>query len=502
MSRDSASKTAFKQKIANLQKEKEALKRDLARLRREKFALASQMHRQEQALHASLAGWIIWNIPNSEFEINFPWKKVISPEVDESKLQLSDIMQWLAPADRFRIKRTVFDLVEKRATQRQQLVNLIKVKAERTPLVVNASVLTDENGQPSSVAFHLFVPQSNQLLEKESNYLNIDLLPLPLVRMQSHNGEILSFNQVAFSLFKERLDDLDIQHISDIVGNDVWQLLKQKMKSGKLSWIREFSLDGEKHFILHASFFASYVDVIFTDISALRQSVKELKQVNVQLDNFIYHASHDLRGPLRTVLGLLDVLRIETSKEQRERCVGLIEGSIKRLDSLVVDLLSISRNRRATNPEVRINFMTEVDHAIAGFYHLGNTRNLDIRVMVTQPTDFIADLTRVRIVLNNIISNAIKYRRFLTSQPSYVEIRVRVDDQAVHIEVEDNGEGISKEQLPRIFEMFYRASNHNEGSGLGLYIVKDVLQKLEGHIYIDSTLGQGTSVKIMIPNRK
>ncbi len=243
------------------------------------------------------------------------------------------------------------------------------------------------------------------------------------------------------------------------------------------------------------------MDILFTDISEVQLSVKELKQVNIQLDNFVYHASHDLRGPLRTVLGLLDILKIETNKEQREHCVSLIEGSIKRLDSLVVDLLSISRNRRIANPKVKINFMSEVDHAIAGFYHLGNTRNLDIRVMVTQPTEFVADLTRVRIVMNNIISNAIKYRRFLTS-PSYVEIRIRVDDSAAHIIVEDNGEGISEEQLPRIFDMFYRASDQSEGSGLGLYIVKDVLQKLEGHIEINSELGKGTTVKIMIPNRQ
>jgi len=501
MSRDSASETAFKQKIADLQKEKDALAHDLYKLRREKYALASQLHRQEQALHASLAGFIIWNIPNAELEISFPWKKVIGEEVDESKLDYAKLSEWLQAADRFSIKRMIFELLHQKAMQRQRLVHIMQAQGERTPMVINASAITDENGQPFSIAFHLFVPQINQLFEEKSQYLNIDLLPLPLLRIQSHNGEILSFNHVARSIFKDRLDDQDIQHISDIVGNDVWLLLKQKIHAGTLSLTREFSLDSERHFILHASFFATYVDILFTDISEVQLSVKELKQVNIQLDNFVYHASHDLRGPLRTVLGLLDILKIETNKEQREHCVSLIEGSIKRLDSLVVDLLSISRNRRIANPKVKINFMSEVDHAIAGFYHLGNTRNLDIRVMVTQPTEFVADLTRVRIVMNNIISNAIKYRRFLTS-PSYVEIRIRVDDSAAHIIVEDNGEGISEEQLPRIFDMFYRASDQSEGSGLGLYIVKDVLQKLEGHIEIDSEFGEGTTVKIMIPNRQ
>ena len=501
MSRESASESAYKQRIADLQKEKEALEHDLTKLKREKYALADMLHRHDQVLRASNAGWILLSLPGIALEVNFPWSKVVGTSVEENQLNYSGLMQLLSPAEQFGIKRMTLYLIRGHVKQAQRLVFLMNEKQERIPLLVTASTLPDENGEPLSVAFHLSVLQASDLLEGKLPYLSIHQLPLPMARIIRQSGEILFLNQSAWRIVNEQLGEQEVQHISEFVGSDAWQSLLEKLNTGDHDITLEFSIDSEKHFTIYARVSGSFVDVAFTDISEMRHSIKELQQVNVQLDNFIYHASHDLRGPLRTVLGLLDILKIETSQDQRERCVDLIEGSIKRLDSLVVDLLSISRNRRASNPMVKVNFMVEVDHAISGFYHLGNTKNLDIRVMVHQPTDFEADLTRVRIVLNNIISNAIKYRRFMTT-PSFMEVRINVDDQAAYIEVEDNGEGIAEEQLPQIFEMFYRASETSEGSGLGLYIVKDVLQKLEGHIDIASHKGEGTIVKIMIPNRK
>ncbi len=501
MSRESASESVYKQRIADLQQEKEALERDLAKLKREKYALADKLHQQEQVFQASHAGLIILSLPDAKLEVSFPWKKVVGNTIDESQLDYPGLMQLLSPAEQFGVKRMTLHLIRGHVKQAQRLLFMVNEKQEQIPLLVTASALPDENGEPLSVAFHLLVLQARELLEGKLPYLSIHQLPLPLAKIIRHSGEVLFLNQSAWRIMHEQLGEQEVQHISELVGSDVWQSLLQRLNDEDHDITLEFSIDSEKHFILHARVSGSFVDVAFSDISEIRHSIKELQQVNMQLDNFIYHASHDLKGPLRTVLGLLDILKIETNKDQRARCVDLIEGSIKRLDSLVVDLLSISRNRRASHPMVKVNFMAEVDHAVSGFYHLGNTKNLDIRVMVRQPTDFVADLTRIRIVFNNIVSNAIKYRRFLTT-PSFIEVRIQVEDEAAYIEVEDNGEGIAKEQLPQIFDMFYRASETSEGSGLGLYIVKDVLQKLEGHIDIVSNKGEGTTVKIRIPNRK
>lgn len=241
------------------------------------------------------------------------------------------------------------------------------------------------------------------------------------------------------------------------------------------------------------------VMAVLQDITGLKEESVSLQKLNAELDNFVYHASHDLRAPLRSILGSLNLLKKEDNPTERKRCVELIEGSICRLDTFIIDLLSVSRNRRKENPLVSINFMVEVETAVASSYHVGSTQNLEVITKISQPCTFMADLTRVRVVLNNLISNAIKYRRYDTAR-SHIIIEVWVDAKKAHLKIADNGEGINESEIERIFDMFYRASDRSEGSGLGLYIVKDVVQKLGGSIAVRSVAGKGTTFSVSVPN--
>lgn len=485
--------------MVRLQKEKEALEANVTRLKKEKFALANQLHLREQALHTNLSGWIIWTIDNAELEMSIPWKKIWGNTYHEGQPNYDDLLSLLDPPDRFSMRRISYELMQGVADRREKLIYLDRGSSLRLPILVKASIIPDENGRPESIVYHLTALQEETYHELVKSDFNLDLLPIPLIRIHRQSGEPLFVNRLAWKIIFEQLGEAEIQHISELIGGDVWLTVQQMRQEENLEL--EISLKSEKDFKLFARVSDATLDILLVDISVLRNTLSELQQVNVQLDNFVYHASHDLRAPLRTVLGLLDILKIETKTEERERCVGLIEGSVKRLDSLVVDLLSISRNRQSSDSFVKINFMVEINQSVSSFYHLGETKNLEIRTLVKQPVDFIADLTRVRIVLNNVISNAIKYRRFNVF-PSFIEIIVRVDEQAAYIAIEDNGEGIEKDKLGHIFDMFYRASDTSEGSGLGLYIVRDVLQKLEGNIEVESRRGEGTKFSIMIPNRR
>ena len=245
----------------------------------------------------------------------------------------------------------------------------------------------------------------------------------------------------------------------------------------------------------------SKVVAFLQDVTDLKQENEELQRVNTELDNFVYHASHDLRTPLRSMLGLLSLLKHEPNEKEREKCVELIEGSILRLDTFITDLLSISRSHRKGNPLVKINMMVEVNAAVANVYHIGSTDNLEIILKISQPYTYISNLTRIRIILNNLISNAIKYRRYDAKEKSRIVVSLWIDSQALHLTLEDNGEGIAEDKIAHIFDMFYRASERSEGSGLGLYIVKDVVEKLEGTIAVASELGIGTTFTLTLPNR-
>jgi len=495
MTKESASEAAYKEQIASLQREKEVLELNIDQLRRDKFALAEKLHQHEVMLNTNQSGWFLWNILSGEFSLQFPGQRILG-EKNPLYTSYPKLLQHLDQASRFTVRRLVWKFSQGLIDRQQLTVYLQSAKDSTFPLLISASLQRSENGEPVNVLGLMSLLQMAPLLAP----LETDRLNVPVFRVEQHSGDLFYSNRAAQQLWQTHVGGQEMQYIDELIGSERWQFLQEEVSISPHTVEVEISLNEGQEYLLFGQATHQIVNLIFVDISPLKQTIKELQQVNVQLDNFVYHASHDLRAPLRTVLGLMEVLRVETRREERERCVDLIEGSIQRLESLVVDLLSISRNKRVANPLVKINFMVEVNLAVSNFYHLGNTRNLEIRTKISQPVVFVADLTRVRIVLNNIVSNAIKYRRY-GPEPSLVDIRIWVDEQAAHLEVEDNGEGIAEEKLPLIFDMFYRASDRSEGSGLGLYIVRDVLQKLEGSIEVYSTKNVGSLFRINIPNR-
>lgn len=329
-----------------------------------------------------------------------------------------------------------------------------------------------------------------------------DTLPVGVVCLNLCNGKLLNANVRAQEILQVK-NEFSFSEGGPFSKTD-WPRIKEDLSEHGFIEKKEVEAslaDGSKKWIL---FSGQPVDdntlyAVILDYADIRNTINELQKVNFELDNFVYHASHDLRAPLRTVLGLLSLLKQEASKQERTRCVDLIEGTVNRLDTLVIDLLSISRNNRTEQRLVEINFMVEVNAAVSNFYHMGNTKNLEITTKISQPVPYVSDLTRIRIILNNLISNAIKYRRY-GLECSFIDIRIWVDMEVAHIEIEDNGEGINQESLPQIFDMFYRASEKSEGSGLGLYIVKDVVDKLKGSIQVESGKGAGTTFKLTLPN--
>lgn len=244
----------------------------------------------------------------------------------------------------------------------------------------------------------------------------------------------------------------------------------------------------------------SFFDIIFRDITDFKENLIELQRLNFELDNFVYHASHDIRSPLRSMMGLISILKTEKNPAEIKKVIDMISGSVNRLDKFVVDLLAMSRNNRLTEPSVSINFMVEVNNSVTNFHHVFATKNLEIRTKILQSIPFYSDLTKVRIILNNLISNAIKYRKNKHNLVSFINIYVETNPEEAIIKIEDNGEGIPPDKLEKIFDMFYRASENSEGSGLGMYIVKNVIKKLNATIDVNSVNREGTTFIIKIPN--
>ena len=221
-----------------------------------------------------------------------------------------------------------------------------------------------------------------------------------------------------------------------------------------------------------------------------------LKKINQELDHFVYSISHDLRTPLLSIQGLLGLIDPNGNSEEDHQYLGLIEESVKRLDNTILDILNYSRNARLDVVHDHFDLKQTIEDVVQDLSSL----RPDVRTCVdwNGPSEVHLDEVRVGVVLKNILSNALKYSK---SGQDDAAVQVKVDNRPGHctITVSDNGEGIPEDLQPRVFDMFFRATNSSSGTGLGLYICKEVVDKLGGTISLTSTPNEGTEVRVELP---
>jgi signal transduction histidine kinase len=126
---------------------------------------------------------------------------------------------------------------------------------------------------------------------------------------------------------------------------------------------------------------------------------------------------------------------------------------------------------------------------------------LQVQITIQRSAEFWSDAFRIDIILKNFISNAIKYMN-LVQEENFVQFNISITQKEGIIQISDNGLGIDKQYQPKIFDMFFRATEKSDGSGLGLYIVKQAIETLGGNISVESKPGKGTIFRILLPNRK
>ncbi len=414
-----------------------------------------------------------------------------------------EALQRVAPADRQHVEQLVTLLIDGKLERCEVEFRIINDSGEERWVYGKGAMQHSPNEVAKVVGLITDIGSKDRVSHVPGlapPYPNANALPVGIIQFDLSTGSIDLANQTACDILD--VPPYGTHHEFPDMDTADWVSVWEALRKQKLVLSQPLRLPSLNRWVLVSGcgLANNKVTVVLQNITALKEENVSLQQVNAELDNFVYHASHDLRAPLRSILGSLDLIKTANQPGEREKCVELIEGSINRLDTFITDLLSISRQQRRENLLVPINFMVEVEHAVAGAYHVGNTHNLEVVTKISQPHPFVADLTRVRMVLNNLVSNAIKYRRYDVS-PSLIRVEVWVNSKKAHLRVADNGEGIAKHHQDRIFDMFYRASARSEGSGLGLYIVKDVIQKLGGTVLVRSKPSKGTTFSVSFPNR-
>jgi signal transduction histidine kinase len=237
----------------------------------------------------------------------------------------------------------------------------------------------------------------------------------------------------------------------------------------------------------------------------LRKQNEELVKINQELDSFVYSVSHNLRAPLMSVLGLLRLAQIEVERAEEDTKVllsyfGMMEHSIHKLDDTLKEILDYSRNARSEIKIEKVNLKSLLEDGFERLMYHDGSDQIEKIVDVNEETEFYSDPYRLSVVLNNLISNSIKYRD-VRKKNQYIKVQAHITSAMARIEFSDNGIGIPKELLNKIYDMFFRATEKSEGAGLGLYIVKETIEKLGGRISTISNLGLGTHFILELPNR-
>lgn len=229
----------------------------------------------------------------------------------------------------------------------------------------------------------------------------------------------------------------------------------------------------------------------------IQRTNQELSKRNTELDNFVYSVSHDLRAPIASVLGLINLARKDQDTSMKDMYLDMIHKSAVQQDHFIREILDQSRNSRLEIKREEVFFEPLIDETFSQLKFATPTgKSVEKIIHIKQEGPFYCDRWRLKVILNNIISNAIRYRN---GKDPVIKVDVEIMGHLASLAIEDNGKGIEAEHLPNIYKMFYRATDDGAGSGLGLYIVKEAIDKLNGNIRIDSTVGKGTRVQFQIP---
>ena len=248
------------------------------------------------------------------------------------------------------------------------------------------------------------------------------------------------------------------------------------------------------------------------EIYETRQLIKkyneELLKAYDELDKFVYSVSHDLRAPLTSILGLVKLAKspenmVVINQESDDMdYLEMIEKSVDKLDIFIRNIIDYYRSTRMESLNEDIDFveiLKNTKHELEFFpdYH---RLNIILKINNADGITFKSDHSRLRIIFNNLVSNAIKYQKRDASD-NFLFITIDISESIATMVFYDNGIGINEKHLSEIFKMFFRANNINAGSGIGLYIVNEAIKKIDGKIEAQSVIGEKTVFTVTLPNR-
>lgn len=304
-------------------------------------------------------------------------------------------------------------------------------------------------------------------------------------------------DKVASTLFLDKdelvkMSDTLLERKNNLSGKYELQV---KTKIGKKIWIL---LSGSPYHDKKGRVVGSIG--IHTDISGFKKSQRELNEALNEMNTFIYKTSHDLKAPLVSMRGLLNLAEMEIKTAESGIYFEMLNKSAKKMDDLLSDLTNIILTSKGNIICETINFEQLIDELKTSMKFFPGFDQINFMVEIKQKKEFHTDKRFLSTIFQNLLSNAIKFKRVHNSEPSYVHVYIKEDTLGVRIEISDNGIGIPDSIKDKVFDMFFRGTEISTGTGLGLYIVKTTVKKLRGKIEFKCIERKQTRFIVLLPD--
>lgn len=342
-----------------------------------------------------------------------------------------------------------------------------------------------------------------------------------IVEIIDDKGKIIHANENFCKITKYSLEEL-IGQDCEIIGagyhseeflSNMWTTIghgktwkgeiKNKAKDGTFHWLDTTITPFLNEQGIPFQYVATKFDITErknAEINLEKQN-NELLKTNKELDRFVYSVSHDLRSPLTSIQGLISIIEDESKEPETLEHVEMIKSSINRLDEFIRKILSYSQNKRTGLHAEQILVKKTILTIVDSLQNMDNAKGIHFEIDIQEDFTFFTDKLGFNTIVENIISNAIKYHKSFNTE-RFIKVTGNVTNEMLQLKIADNGIGIATKHQDKIFDMFFRISSRSEGSGIGLYIVKDTIEKLEGSIHFFSVVRSGTTFEIKLKNFK
>jgi PAS domain S-box-containing protein len=240
---------------------------------------------------------------------------------------------------------------------------------------------------------------------------------------------------------------------------------------------------------------------ICLDITDRKKTEEKLITLNREMETFIYKISHDIRGPVSSIIGLTSVSKSDVTDKKALDYLEMVEKSARRLDVTLTSLMQSLRIKDAKEFDDPIDFTELLDSVCERLRFLDDYSRISITSRVSPSLTYRSNRSIMECIFQNLVENAIKYRSYTVDAP-YLDIDIQREQEFIIMVFRDNGIGVAEELREKIFDMYFRGTEQSKGSGLGLYLVKAGVNKLGGKIEVSSAPGQGTVFTITLNANK